>query len=150
LREVWDAIAGEAAQESDLWAEALLPSEERELVPVFSPLVDEQFALGVETIYEAYLVHFGRPRLFGIADTNTSILLGDYLYAHGLVRIAETGDVDAVAALSDLISTCARLRAEGLPGDGEAWAETALRLGDGAADQGDVERALAAHVLRLS
>jgi len=150
LREVWDAIAGEAAQESDLWAEALLPSEDRELVPVFSPLVDEQFALGVETIYEAYLVHFGRPRLFGIADTNTSILLGDYLYAHGLVRIAETGDVDAVAALSDLISTCARLRAEGLPGDGEAWAETALRLGDGAADQGDVERALAAHVLRLS
>ncbi len=150
MREVWDAIAGEAAQESDLWAEALLPSEERELVPVFSPLVDEQFALGVETIYEAYLVHFGRPRLFGIADTNTSILLGDYLYAHGLVRIAETGDVDAVAALSDLISTCARLRAEGLPGDGEAWAETALRLGDGAADQGDVERALAAHVLRLS
>jgi len=150
LREVWDAIAGEAAQESDLWAEALLPSEERELVPVFSPLVDEQFALGVETIYEAYLVHFGRPRLFGIADSNTSILLGDYLYAHGLVRIAETGDVDAVAALSDLISTCARLRAEGLPGDGEAWAETALRLGDGAADQGDVERALAAHVLRLS
>ncbi len=104
MREVWDAIAGEAAQESDLWAEALLPSEERELVPVFSPLVDEQFALGVETIYEAYLVHFGRPRLFGIADTNTSILLGDYLYAHGLVRIAETGDVDAVAALSDLIS----------------------------------------------
>ena len=150
MREVWDAIAGEAAQESDLWAEALLPSEDRELVPVFSPLVDEQFALGVETIYEAYLVHFGRPRLFGIADTNTSILLGDYLYAHGLVRIAETGDVDAVAALSDLISTCARLRAEGLPGDGEAWAETALRLGDGAADQGDVERALAAHVLRLS
>jgi len=148
--EVWDTIAGEAAQESDLWAEALLPSDQRELVAVFSPLVDEQFALGVETIYEAYLVHFGRPRLFGIADTNTSILLGDYLYAHGLVRIAETGDVDAVAALSDLISTCARLRAEGLPGDGEAWAETALRLGDGAADQGDVERALTAHVLRLS
>src|SRR5213593_679148 len=140
--DIWTAIAEEAADESELWAEALLPGRERELVAVFSPLVDERFALGVETIYEAYLVHFGRPRLFGTQDSNTSILLGDYLYAHGLVRIAETGDVDAVAALSDLISTCARLRAEGLPGDGEAWVETARRLGDGATTPGAVERAL--------
>jgi hypothetical protein len=105
--EVWDTIAEEAARESSLWADCLLPDQERQLVPVFSPLVADRFALGVETIYEAYLVHFGRPRLFGVPDSDTSILLGDYLYAHGLVRIAETGDVDAVAALSELISTCA-------------------------------------------
>ena len=46
------------------------------------------FALGLETIYEGYLVHYGRPRLFAPADADTALLLGDYLYAHGLVRIA--------------------------------------------------------------
>ena len=46
---------------------SLRPSGEREQVPVFSPLAPEQFALGVETIYEAYLVHYGRSRLFAPA-----------------------------------------------------------------------------------
>ena len=49
------------------------------------------FALGLETIYEGYLLHYGRPRLFAPADADTALLLGDYLYAHGLVRIAATG-----------------------------------------------------------
>ena len=57
----------------------------------------ERFALGLETIYEGYLVHYGRPRLFAPADGDVALLLGDYLYAHGLVRIAALGDVDAVA-----------------------------------------------------
>ena len=78
-------------------------------------------ALGVETIYEGYLLHYGRPRLFAPPDEDVALLLGDYLYAHGLVRIAATGDLDAVAALAELISACAALRAEGEPGDGDAW-----------------------------
>jgi hypothetical protein len=142
-------MAAEAAGESPLWEEALLPSERRELVPVFSPLAAARFALGLETIYEAYLVHFGTPRLFDPTDSDSALLLGDYLYAHGLVRIAETGDVEAVALLSELISTCARLRAEGLPGDGQAWAETAIRLGDEPPAPGAVGLALAAHRIRL-
>jgi hypothetical protein len=146
--DVFETIAAAAAAESPLWSEALRADPERTCV--FGTLVPERFALGVETIYEAYLVHFGRPRLFGVPDSDTSILLGDYLYAHGLVRIAETGDVDAVAALSELISTCARLRAEGLPGDGEAWAETTLRLSAAPATPDEVERALSAHRSRLS
>ena len=73
----------------------------------------ERFALGVETIYEGYLLHYGRPRLFAPPDDDVALLLGDYLYAHGLVRIAATGDLDAVAALAELISTCAALRARG-------------------------------------
>jgi hypothetical protein len=148
--DLWGTIAEDAAEESVLWADALLPSEERQLVAVFSPLAADRFAVGLETIYEAYLVHFGRPRLFGPADPDTALLLGDYLYAHGLVRIAATGDVSAVVLLSELISTCARLRAEDLAGDGEAWVETALRLGDGPAAPDAVERALAAHRDRLS
>ncbi len=58
--------------------------------------------LGLETVYEAYLVHYGRPRLFAAADPDEAVLLGDYLYAHGLVRVAEAGGVDAVAVLAEL------------------------------------------------
>jgi hypothetical protein len=139
--DLWQAIAGEAARESPLWAEALRPVGEREHAPVFSGLCDERFALGLETIYEGYLLHYGRSRLFAPPDDDTALLLGDYLYAHGLVRIAATGDVAAVAALAELISECAALRADGAAGDGEAWARTASALGDG----GDAQRALALH-----
>ena len=140
--DVWHAIAAAASGESPLWSQALRDVPERE--PVFSPLTEERYALGVETIYEGYLVHYGRPRLFAAPDPDTALLLGDYLYAHGLVRIAELGDVDAVGALAALISQCAYLRAEARDGDGEAWAETAASLGGGPAN-GEVARALATH-----
>jgi hypothetical protein len=145
---LWETIATGAESESPLWADALRRADERELEPVFSPLADERFALGVETIYEGYLVHYGRSRLFAPPDSDVALLLGDYLYAHGLVRIAELGEIEAVQALAELISRCAHLRAEDAPGDGEAWAETAARLGsDG--DGGARTRALAAHAGRV-
>ena len=131
---MWDTIAADAAHESPLWAEALLPEAEREPESVFSPLAPPSHALGIETIYEGYLVHYGRSRLFAPSDGETALLLGDYLYAHGLVRIAETGDVAAVADLAELISLCAQARAEGCDGDGPAWAATAARLGTGGLD----------------
>src|ERR671918_3030382 len=111
--DLWEGIATAAARESRLWAEALLPNHRREPVAVFSPLAEERFALAIETIYEGYLVHYGRPRLFAPGDGDAALLLGDYLYAQGLVRIAELGDVAAVADLADLISLCAQLRADG-------------------------------------
>ena len=49
------------------------------------------------------------------------------------MRVAESGTVEAVADLAALISLCARLRADGLPGDGEAWAATASTMGGGEA-----------------
>ena len=148
---MWDTIAADAAGESPLWAEALLPPGDRELVPVFSPLLgDERYAVGLETIYEGYLLHYGRPRLFA-ADGHNALLLGDYLYAHGLVRVAAHEDVDPVADLASLISLCAQLRADGAGGDGEAWASTAARLGSdrNVADAADLERALVAHAARV-
>ena len=129
--DLWDVIAEEAAAESPLWAEALLPPARRELEPVFSPLGEARYALGLETIYEGYLLHYGRPRLFAAGDGQRALLLGDYLYAHGLVRVAEHEDVDAVADLAALISLCAQLRADGVLGDGEVWAATAALLGQG-------------------
>jgi hypothetical protein len=171
--DVWETIAAEAEAESPLWGDALLAGDARDAVAIFSALGEERYALGLETIYEGYLVHYGSPRLFAPADADTALLLGDYLYAHGLVRIAATGEVDAVADLSELISLSSQLRAEDLGGDGALWAATAALLGRRLLDEpraalrlrgdagplgavaratsGDaaVERALAAHRLRL-
>jgi hypothetical protein len=169
--DVWETIVAEAIRESPLWAEALAPEAERRPEAVFSALGDPRYALGLETIYEGYLLHFGRPRLFAPPDADTALLLGDYLYAHGLVRIADAGTVEAVADLAALISICAQLRADGNAGDGAAWAATASLLGSGRLDaprarlrdaadpgpldalarevagDGPVDRSLAAHAL---
>jgi hypothetical protein len=148
--EFWPAIAAAAADESPLWGGALRAEGEREEEPVFSPLADERFALAVETIYEGYLLHYGRPRLFAPADRDTALLLGDYLYAQGLVHLAETGSVEAVSAMAELISLCAQRRGQGEAGDGEAWASAVARLGDGrATDPEAAARAVAAHDARV-
>ena len=128
-------MAVDAAAESSLWADCLVPEGERDRSPVFSPLGEARYALGLETIYEGYLVHYGRPRLFGPTDDDTALLLGDYLYAHGVARISALQDVAAVADLSELISLCSQLRAEEAEGDGPLWAATAALLGRGALDE---------------
>jgi hypothetical protein len=144
--ELWSAITRGARAESPLWAGALRADGDRVEEPVFSPLGHERFALSVETIYEGYLAHYGQPRLFAPPDRDTALLLGDYLYAQGLVHLAATGSVEAVAEMAELISLCAHLRAEAKPGDGEAWASTVAGLGDGGSqDPSAVPRALAAH-----
>jgi hypothetical protein len=127
--DVWAAIGAAAERESPLWSAALRPVGEREAEPIFSSLGEARYALGVETIYEGYLLHYGRPRLFAPPDADTALLLGDYLYAQGLVHIAELGSVEAVADLAELISLCAQLRGNGADGDGAAWAATAALLG---------------------
>jgi hypothetical protein len=172
--ELFHQIADGATRESQLWADALLREPERRAEPVFSALVpDPRFALGVETIYEGYLLHYGRARIFDPTDGDVAQLLGDALLAHGLVRIAGTGSLEAVCDLAELLSLCAQARADGLDGDGAAWAATAALLACGGLDEaraslrderdpaplerlareaaGDdaVDRALAAHVARL-
>jgi hypothetical protein len=127
--DLWDTIAHEAGRESELWTAALRAPEEQEREPVFSRLGEERYALGIETIYEGYLLHYGTSRLFAPEDGDTALLLGDYLYAHGLVRIEESGTVEAVNDLAELIALCAYLRVEGIAGDGAVWAATASSLG---------------------
>jgi hypothetical protein len=133
--QVFVEISAGAASESTLWAEALLPPADREPEPIFSMLVSEpRFALGVETIYEGYLVHYGRPRLFTPSVEDVALLLGDALLAHGLVRVAATGSVAAVSDLAALLSLCAQVRADARDGDGEAWAATSALLARGGLD----------------
>jgi hypothetical protein len=127
MPDLWDEIADGAAEESSIWADCLRAEPDR--TAVFSPLGASKYALGLETIYEGYLVHYGRSRLFAPPDDDTALLLGDYLYAHGLVRIAAAHEVDAVSDLSELISLSSQLRAEERDGDGPLWAATAALLG---------------------
>ena len=142
-----DAIVDGARVESDIWMRSLKPAPEWE--PVFSPLAPDAFALGLETVYEAYLVHYGRPRLFDAPDRNEAVLLGDYLYAHGLVRIAAAGGVAAVDAMSKLISRCAALRAEGAADDSDAWVDAARELG-GTPHPDEVALAVERHSARVA
>ncbi len=147
MSSVVDAIAAGARSESAVWGRALREAADWE--PVFSPLAPDELALGLETIYEAYLVHYGRPRLFESPDGDEAVLLGDYLYAHGLVRVEDAGGVAAVRVFADLISRCAALRADGRAGDGEAWVDAARALG-GTPDDDDITRALARHSARVA
>jgi hypothetical protein len=171
---LFEAIADGAARESPLWGDTLLAPHAREPVPVFSQLLPEpRFALGIETIYEGYLLHYGRARLFAPSDDDIALLLGDALLAHGLVRIADTGSTIAVGDVAALLSLCAQAQADGLDGDGAAWAATAALLGRGGLEEarsslreerdpaplerlarrtvgdGAVDEALAAHGARL-
>ena len=83
----------------------------------------------LETVYEGYLMHYGEPRAFTGMDEDLRLLAGDALYALGLSRLAEAGDLEAVAALSDLISRSAQAHAEGLPEDAEElWESSAEAL----------------------
>ena len=147
MSSVAEAIVAGARRESAFWVGAVLAEPDWE--PVFSPLVPGPLAAGLETVYEAYLVHYGRPRLFDPPDGDEAVLLGDYLYAHGLVRIAEAGGVPAVAAMADLIACCAALRADGASGDGEAWVAAARALGGDPSDD-EVRAALARHCARVA
>jgi hypothetical protein len=86
----------------------------------------------LEAVYEGYLMHYGEPRAFTGMDADLRLLAGDALYALGLSRLAETGDLEAVAVLSDLISGSAQAQAEGRPEDAEAlWQSSLDRLRKG-------------------
>ncbi len=93
---------------------------------------DSERALVIESVREGYLLHYEQPRLLAGHDPDLALLAGDYLYALGLDRLATLGDTRAVAVLADLISTCARLQAEGdtasIP---SLWREAAEQIAAG-------------------
>jgi hypothetical protein len=125
---VLQEVADRAAADSPLWGRALLPNSGA-ATPRFRGRCPERHLLGVEMIYEGYLVHYGRARLFSQADTNLALLTGDYLYAAGLSEICATGDLAAVDALAELISRCARNQGDGVGADDPAlWEATIASL----------------------
>jgi hypothetical protein len=72
-----------------------------------------EYALLVEAIREGSLLHYGTGRVLDPADPDLALLGGDRLYALGMERLAALGDVEAVAALADVISLVAQAHAEG-------------------------------------
>ena len=90
---------------------------------------DPARAFVMEAVYEGFLMHYREPRAFAGMDPDLRLLAGDTLYALGLERLAEQGDLPAVAALADLISACARAEAEARPDDvGALWERTVAGL----------------------
>lgn len=77
------------------------------------PATAQAYALLVEAIHEGYLQHYGQGRVVRTDDDDLALLAGDALYALGLERLAELGDLHAVAELADVISLCAQLQADG-------------------------------------
>ena len=92
-----------------------------------------EYDLLVEAIYEGYLLHYARSRLFETSDPNLALLAGDRLYALGLERLVALGDIDAVRELADVISLCALLNSRGEDRScGALWFAGARAVGFGA------------------
>src|SRR3954463_180607 len=96
-----------------------------------------EYALVVEAVREGYLLHYEQPRLLAGHDPDLALLAGDYLYALALARLAAVEDPRAVAVLSDLISACARLQAEGEVDQVQSlWRDAAERIAGTATEKG--------------
>lgn len=90
------------------------------------------YALLFEAIREGYLCHYATPRLLDAGDPDLLLLAGDYLYALGLERLAERGDIEAVRELGELISLSAQLHARGdLDPLGPLWLAGATSVASG-------------------
>jgi hypothetical protein len=79
----------------------------------FEAAPSRERAYVLEAVYEGHLLHHGEPRAFAGMDEDMRLLGGDSLYALGLSRLAELGDLEAVAELAELIAMCAWAEAEG-------------------------------------
>ncbi|MDQ6731778.1 MAG: hypothetical protein M3022_16200 [Actinomycetota bacterium] len=90
------------------------------------------YELLVEMVSEGAALHYGVSRCLAPADPDLALLLGDQLYAIGLARLTELGDLDAVAELADLISLVAAAEAAASPDLAAAvWAAGARAIGWG-------------------
>lgn len=95
-----------------------------------------EYELLIETIYEGYLLHYAAPRLIHTPEADLALLAGDQLYALGLARLVDLGDVPAVAELADVITLCALAHGAQSPELADAvWRAGARAIGWGASDR---------------
>jgi hypothetical protein len=107
--------------------------------PELGGLAGGEYAFVIEAVREGYLLHYEEPRLLADPDADLALLAGDYLYALGLDRLAALEDTRAVAILSDLIGTCARLQAEGETSPIEnLWRNAARQIGSASTENDHV------------
>ena len=135
-----ERLAGELREEGGLVAEALVPQPSGDTplgrLAAAGPMAvgrEEELELVVEAVREGYLLHYGTPRLLDGADGDLALLAGDRLYAMGLARLADAGDLASVAELADVIALAAAAHASGRPELADAvWQAGAAAVGWGA------------------
>ena len=105
---------------------------------------EAEYELLLEMILEGSLLHYGTPRLVLTDDPDLALLLGDQLYALGLSRLAQLGDLDAVRELADIISLLAQAQAAADPALAAAiWDAGAAAIGWGTSPEHEAAKALA-------
>ena len=141
MSEVLERLADELRREGGLVADALLaraegPTPHGDLAARGPRAVgrEAEIALVVEAVREGYLLHYGRPRLLDAADADLALLAGDRLYALGLAKLADAGDLVAVAELADVIALSAVAHAA----DDRPLADAVWLAGAGAVGWGSV------------
>jgi hypothetical protein len=96
---------------------------------------EREYELLLDMILEGYRLHYDEPAVVRPADPDLALLLGDQLYALGLARLAELGDLEAVAELADVISLAAQAHSAS---DAElaraVWEAGAMSVGWGASE----------------
>jgi hypothetical protein len=115
-----ERLAAALRDQGGLLAAALAPD------PAPDPLADgvpgSDHTLVLAAVREGYRLHYDAGAVVRTDDPDLALLGGDRLYALGLARLAEIGDLEAVGQLADTISRCAQAHAEDAPQAArEAW-----------------------------
>ena len=121
----------EVAGDSRLYGPRLHGEDEIRGGPGFSDLLAAApYRLGLEYIFEGYLLHYGQSRLLKPDSKEFELLAGDYMYARGLSHIASLEDLFCIEALADLLRFCSYVHCEGLDPSLalNAWAITTLLI----------------------
>lgn len=101
------------------------------------------YELLVETIYEGYLLHYHAPRVVCAPEVDLGLLAGDRLYALGLARLVQLGDIEGVAELADVITLSALAHGSGRPELAAAiWMAGARAVGWGSSPEYERAKAL--------
>ncbi len=97
--------------------------------------LEREYELLLEMILEGYRLHYEEPLVVCPDGPDLALLLGDQLYALGLARLAELGDLEAVAELADVISLAAQAHSAADPELADAvWEAGAVSIGWGASE----------------
>lgn len=94
---------------------------------------EQELELVVEAVREGYLLHYGTSRVLDGGDGDLALLAGDRLYALGLARLADAGDLASIVELADVIALAAGAHAVDDPELAAAvWEAGAVAVGWGA------------------
>lgn len=110
-------IHAETGAESPLLAGRLRPGSEplpgyADILALAGGEAGGDLALGLEYIFEGFLLHYGTSRLLEPDSSGFDLLAGDYMYARGLDRVAALDDLFSIRVLAGLISLCAFFHSE--------------------------------------